>query len=58
MSGAQLLDSYRVNLSGKPDAGKPHVRFDEGDQVTTWFLLYSAEGARNLACVTRGQPRG
>ena len=22
-----------VNVLGKPDAGNPHVRFDEGDQV-------------------------
>lgn len=22
-----------VNLSGKPDAGNLHVRFDEGDQI-------------------------
>ena len=30
---ARLPDSYQVNLLGKPDAGNPHVRFDEGDQV-------------------------
>ena len=25
---------------GKPCAGKPHARFDEGGQVTACFLLY------------------
>ena len=25
---------------GKPDAGNPPVRFDEGDQVSAWSLLY------------------
>ena len=29
-----------VNLSGKPDAGNPPVRFDEGDQGHTWSPLY------------------
>jgi hypothetical protein len=29
----QLPDSRLVNLSGKPDAGNLHVRFDEGDQA-------------------------
>ena len=24
-----------VNLSGKPDAANPHVRFDEGDQISS-----------------------
>jgi hypothetical protein len=33
MSDAPLPDSYQVNLLGKPDAGNPPVRFDEGDQV-------------------------
>jgi len=36
-----------VNLSGKPDAGNPHVRFDEGDQTTLWSLLYRG------VCVSR-----
>jgi hypothetical protein len=29
-----------MKLSGKPDAGNPHVRFDEGDQSQLWSLLY------------------
>jgi hypothetical protein len=32
MTRAQLPDSRLVNLSGKPDAGNPLVRFEEGDQ--------------------------
>jgi len=27
-----------VNLSGKPDAGNPPVRFDEGDQSLTTLV--------------------
>ena len=29
---AQLPDSQPVNPSGEPDAGNPHVRFEEGPQ--------------------------
>ena len=29
-----------MKLSGKPDAGNPLVRFDEGDQGHLWSLLY------------------
>lgn len=37
---ASLCDSVLVNLVGKPDAGNPPVRFDEGDQGAPWSLLY------------------
>jgi hypothetical protein len=35
---------HLVNLSGKPDAGNPPVRFDEGDQghlVPTLLLFFA-----------------
>src|SRR5687768_11891366 len=38
--GCVLPDSTLVNVRGKPDAGNPLVRFDEGDQVQPWSLLY------------------
>ena len=45
-----------MKMSGKPDAGNPPVRFDEGDQRQLWSLLYrpeilgwSATGRRLLA---------
>jgi len=33
-------DSDDVKITGKPDAGNPHVRFDEGEQVAACSLLY------------------
>jgi hypothetical protein len=33
MMGGVLPDSCLVNVRGKPDAGNPPVRFDEGDQA-------------------------
>jgi RNA-directed DNA polymerase len=33
VTDAPLPDSCQANLLGKPDAGNPPVRFDEGDQV-------------------------
>ena len=35
-------ESELVNHLGKPDAGKPHVRFDEGDG-STWSRPYSTK---------------
>lgn len=32
MTDARSPDSCSVNVMGKPDAGNPLVRFDEGDQ--------------------------
>jgi len=37
---------------GKPCAGKPHARFDEGGQVRTCSLLYRDDSA-NLATAAR-----
>jgi hypothetical protein len=35
------FDSELVNHFGKPDAGEPHVRFDEGDgAISELSLLY------------------
>ena len=39
-----------MKLSGKPDAGNPHVRFDEGDQRQLWSLLY-----RSLLLLSSGR---
>jgi hypothetical protein len=33
-----------MKMSGKPDAGNLHVRFDEGDQMRVWSLLYRLSG--------------
>lgn len=40
---ADFPDSNDVKTIGKPDAGKPHVRFDEGEQISrVWLVaLYS-----------------
>ena len=44
MSGLHF-DSQKTKQQGKPDAGKPHVRFDEGEASRPWWagtsLLYS-----------------
>jgi len=32
-----------MKLVGKPYAGKPHVRFDEGVGKASYFPLYSTE---------------
>jgi hypothetical protein len=44
MSGLHF-DSQKKKQQGKPDAGKPHVRFDEGEASRPWWagtsLLYS-----------------
>ena len=40
---ADFPDSNDEKTIGKPDAGKPHVRFDEGEQISEycWFAFYS-----------------
>ncbi|MCD6527202.1 MAG: hypothetical protein J7K75_09455, partial [Desulfuromonas sp.] len=38
---AGFPDSNDEKAIGKPDAGKPHVRFDEGEQVSTVAGLLS-----------------
>jgi hypothetical protein len=39
-SGLALGACLGVKNIGKPCAGKPHARFDEGGQVKTCSLLY------------------
>ncbi len=38
---AGFPDSNAVKAIGKPDAGKPHVRFDEGEQISALSLVGS-----------------
>ena len=56
VTDGSLPDSCAVNLSGKPDAGNPPVRFDEGDQVYAWSLLYRPPGFGKVAMP--GLPHG
>ncbi len=40
---------------GKPCAGKPHARFDEGGQVKTCSLLYPNIGRAKPKALARGR---
>jgi len=50
------FDSLKKKQQGKPDAGKPHVRFDEGEASRPWragtSLLYSKQAVNEslLSC--------
>jgi len=41
--------AYRRKAFGKPDAGNPHVRFDEGGGVSLTLLLYSTGSVRRTS---------
>ncbi|MHB8713786.1 MAG: DUF6701 domain-containing protein, partial [Trichloromonadaceae bacterium] len=45
-----------VKNIGKPDAGKPHVRFDEGGQGETCSLLYPSPIVGGVASLTLSPP--
>jgi hypothetical protein len=48
---------HLVNLSGKPDAGNPPVRFDEGDQGHLVPTLLLMPFHLNLARISSREPR-
>jgi len=59
MSGLHF-DSQKKKQQGKPDAGKPHVRFDEGEASRPFgagtSLLYSKKTSRIATIKIYGEP--